>query len=483
MKLNILFSASEMAPFAKTGGLADVAKALPKALKKLGHNVKVVLPRYYQIDKTKLEHIPGSIGIPMKNETLWAGIYKTKYEGVEVYFIDYERFFGRSGLYDENGYAYGDNDERFIFFSKAALELAKFLNFKPDIVHSNDWHTATQPILLNTSLRNDDFFKNTASIYTIHNLQHQGVFDKSAFEYLGISWEHFNMFEMEAMGGLNLTKGAIYHADIITTVSKKYAKEIQTPAFGFGLQEHIKAHSYKLYGILNGVDYDEWNPKTDKLIAKNYDIGDLSGKKICKNDLQNIFGLEKKDDVPLIGFVGRFAEQKGISLIASAIEGLLHLDAQYVFLGTGEKWAEGFFSDITAKYPNFRCYIGYSNELAHKIEAGSDLFLMPSLFEPCGLNQIYSLRYGTLPIVRAVGGLDDTIENYNPFSKEGNGFKFWDATRDALYNTVKWAVDTWKSDKEGIEKMINYAMRQRFSWEKSAKEYEKLYLKALEWKK
>ncbi len=277
-------------------------------------------------------------------------------------------------------------------------------------------------------------------------------------------------------------KGAIYHADIITTVSPKYAKEIQTPEFGFGLEEHIKAHSYKLFGILNGVDYDEWNPKTDKFIAKNYDIDDLEGKKVCKEDLQNIFGLEKKD-VPLIGFVGRFAQQKGISLIASAIEGLVHLDAQYVFLGTGEKWAENFFSDIASKYPNFRVYVGFSNELAHKIEAGSDLFLMPSLFEPCGLNQIYSLRYGTLPIVRAVGGLDDTIENYNPTTKEGNGFKFWDATRDALYNTVKWAVETFRFDKEGINKMINRAMKERFSWEKSAKEYEKIYLRALEFKR
>ena len=482
MKLNILFCASEMAPFAKTGGLGDVAKALPKALKKAGHNVKVVIPRYYKIDRANLEHIPGSIGIKMGDETLWAGIYKKDFEGIEVYFIDYELFFGRSGLYDEGGYAYKDNDKRFIFFSKAAFELAKFLNFKPDIIHSNDWHTATQPILLNTILKKDEFFKHTASIFTIHNLQHQGFFDKNAFKYLGIGWEHFNPFEMEALGGLNLMKGAIYHADIITTVSPKYAKEIQTPEFGFGLEEHIKAHSYKLFGILNGVDYDEWNPKTDKFIAKNYDIDDLEGKKVCKEDLQNIFGLEKKD-VPLIGFVGRFAQQKGISLIASAIEGLVHLDAQYVFLGTGEKWAEKFFSDIASKYPNFRVYVGFSNELAHKIEAGSDLFLMPSLFEPCGLNQIYSLRYGTLPIVRAVGGLDDTIENYNPTTKEGNGFKFWDATRDALYNTVKWAVETFRFDKEGINKMINRAMKERFSWEKSAKEYEKIYLRALEFKR
>ncbi|BCD62264.1 starch synthase [Nitratiruptor sp. YY08-26] len=485
MKRNILFCASEMTPFAKTGGLADVAAALPKHLKKLGHNVKVVLPRYYTINKNDLEFVIGNIGVDMGPlGTLWCGAYKSTYEGVEVYFIDYEIFFGRDNLYtDYNGYSYPDNDARFIFFSKAALELARVLDFKPDIVHANDWHTAAQPILLNTLLRNDPFFQKTASVFTIHNLQHQGVFAKSAFEYLGIGWEHFNMYEMEALGALNLMKGAIYHADKITTVSPKYAQEIQTPQFGFGLQEHIKAHAYKLFGILNGVDYDEWNPKTDPFIAKNYDIDDLSGKKVCKIDLQKSFNLAQKDDIPLIGFVGRFAQQKGIELIAAAMHELVHLPLQMVFLGSGEKWAEGFFQDIANRYENVGCYVGYSNELAHKIEAGSDLFLMPSLFEPCGLNQIYSLRYGTLPIVRAVGGLDDTIQNYEPHTKTGDGFKFYDATKEALIGTVRWAVDTWLHDKEGIDTMIQTAMSKRFDWQRSAKEYERVYELAMETKK
>ncbi len=482
MRLNILFCASEMTPFAKTGGLADVAAALPKHLARLGHKVMVVLPRYYIIDKSKLTFVKGNIGVDMGPlGTLWAGAFKSEYEGIEVYFIDYERYFGRANLYtDDNGFSYPDNDQRFIFFSKAALELARSIGFVPDIVHANDWHTAAQPILLNTKLRSDPYFARTASVYTIHNLQHQGVFSKEAFAYLGIEAKHFNPLEMEALGALNLMKGAIYHADKITTVSKKYAQEIQTPEFGFGLDAHIKAHAYKLYGILNGVDYEEWNPATDPYIAQNYDVEDLSGKKVCKRDLQRIFGLEERQDIPLIGYVGRFAQQKGIELIAGALHDMAHLGVQMVFLGSGEKWAEGFFSDVASYYPNIGTYIGYSNELAHKIEAGSDLFLMPSIFEPCGLNQIYSLRYGTLPIVRAVGGLDDTIENFDPLTKSGDGFKFYDATKEALFGTVKWAVDTWMGDKEGVAAMIDTAMRQRFSWERSAKEYEKVYCDALE---
>ncbi len=482
MKLNILFCASEMTPFAKTGGLADVAAALPKHLAKLGHTVKVVLPRYYQIDKATLE--PSLTGLSVDMGPLGAhhfAAFKKEMEGFEVYFIDYELYFGRKNLYtDENGFGYQDNDRRFIFFSKAAMELARALNFHPDILHANDWHTAAQPILLNTALRHDPFWNQTASIFTIHNLQHQGVFHESAFDYLGIDRSHFNPLEMEALGALNLLKGAIYHADKITTVSKRYAQEIQTPEFGFGLHEHIRAHSYKLIGILNGVDYEEWNPKTDPYIAQNYDLEDLSGKRVCKVDLQERMGLPKRSDIPLIGFVGRFAQQKGIELIAQGIHEMVHLPVQFVFLGSGEKWAEGFFSDLAARFENIATFIGYSNPLAHQIEAGSDLFLMPSIFEPCGLNQIYSLRYGTLPIVRAVGGLDDTIENYDPQSKSGDGFKFYDATKDALVGTVRWAVDTWLHDKEVREKMIHYAMTRRFDWDKSAREYTKVYCDALE---
>ena len=500
--MKILFTASEVVPFAKTGGLADVAGALPKALERLGHEVIVVMPRYYSINRDNLEHIPGPLGVSMgPMGELWAGVYSTTLpdSNVRVYFIDYEAFYGRSGLYtDENGFSYPDNDNRFIFLSKAAFQLCKKLDFQPDIIHSHDWHTAPQPLLRNTRYLNDEFFINSATVLTIHNLQHQGQFYKGAMDVMEVGWEHFNPYEIEVYDGVNFLKGGIAHCDALTTVSRKYAQEIQTPEFGFGLQEHIKAHSHKLRGILNGIDYDEWSPDKDKYIVKNYDINNLEGKKECKRDLQKIFDLPIDESKPVIGFVGRFAEQKGIGLIAQAMEGLLNLGTQIVMLGTGEKWAEGFFADIAHKYSDrFAVYVGYSNELAHKIEAGSDMFLMPSLFEPCGLNQIYSLRYGTLPIVRATGGLDDTIENYHPMSDKdryrlysdnradnticviGTGFKFYEASADALYHTVKWAIDTWYEQKNDFRAMQINAMNKRFDWEKSAKEYIEVYEDAI----
>ncbi len=482
--MNILFVASEVVPFAKTGGLADVAGALPKALHQLGHNVIVVMPRYYKIDKSKLEHIPGALGVPMgPMGELWAGVYKSTLPNSEVpiYFIDYEEFFGRGGLYDENGEAYRDNDNRFIFLSKSAFMLCKKIGFKPEIIHANDWHTATMPLLSKTRFKHD--FGNVGTVLTIHNLQHQGECFKGAIDVLEVGWEHFNPMEFEDFDRLNPLKGGIAQADAVTTVSKRYANEIQTNEFGFGLENHIKAHNNKLFGILNGVDYDEWNPEIDDKIAQTYDKNSLKGKERCKKDLQKLFGLKVDSNIPLIGFVGRFAQQKGIELIAQALPGLLDLPLQIVMLGTGEKWAEYLFGDEATKHSeNFGVHVGYSEELAHKIEAGSDMFLMPSLFEPCGLNQIYSLRYGTLPIVRATGGLDDTIENFDKNNSASNGFKFNDATANALYNTVKWAVDAYKNDKKSFKKMQKRAMDMRFDWEKSAKSYEEAYRFALEGK-
>jgi starch synthase len=477
--MNILFVASEVAPFAKTGGLADVSGALPKALKDLGDEVKVVMPRYYGINRDTLEKVPLVLGVDMGSlGEMWCGVYKGFLPGssVEIYFIEHEGFYGRSGLYDEDNIAYEDNDKRFAFFSKAALQLAKALNFKPDIIHANDWHSAAIPILLKTVYKDDIFFNNVKSVLTIHNLQHQGVFDKSIMDILGIEWIHFNPYALEALGAVNLLKGGITFCDAVTTVSQKYAKEIQTDEYGFGLQEHIRAFSYKLFGILNGVDYDEWSPEKDRYIFKNYSVDTLEDKIENKRELQRIFDLVPSDEIALIGFVGRFAKQKGIELISSCIEGLLQLDIQLVMLGSGEKWAESFFSEIANRYPErFGCYVGYNNELAHKIEAGSDMFLMPSLFEPCGLNQIYSLRYATLPIVRATGGLDDTIVNYDRFNDRGNGFKFYEASAHALYHTVRWAVEVYEEEKEQFVKMQKRAMREHFSWMDSAKKYQEVY--------
>ncbi len=481
-KLNILFVASEVVPFAKTGGLADVAGALPKALKKLGHDVRVVMPRYYVVDREKysLKLLDGALGVPMGiMGELWCGVYEGKLPGsdVPIYFIEHEGFYGRSGLYaDENNISYSDNDNRYIFLSKAALQLAKKLRFKPHIVHANDWHTASIPLFINTHYLWDSDFEDTATVFTIHNLQHQGKFYKGVMDVLGVGWEHFTPEELEEFDGVNLLKGAIANSDVVNTVSKKYAREIQTPEYGWGLEGFIRNHKDKLYGILNGVDYDEWSPSVDPHIAANYDIDDLSGKKICKRELQKFFNLPQREDVPLIGFVGRLAEQKGIGLIAETIWSMLEMDIQIVLLGSGEKWAEDLFRHVGHwKRDKFACYIGYNNALSHQIEAGCDFFLMPSLFEPCGLNQIYSLRYGTLPIVRATGGLEDTIENFDPYTKSGTGFKFYEASGNALLGTVKWAVDTWYNDKEAINNMIKRGMKKRFDWESSAKAYEDIY--------
>lgn len=480
-KLNILFAASEVVPFAKSGGLADVAGALPKALKKMGHDIRVVMPRYYIVDKEKyqLKPLEGPLGVPMGiMGELWAQAYEGKIPGsdVSVYFIEYDAYFGRKGLYDENGVAFHDNDNRFIFFSKAVMQLAKKLDFKPDVIHVNDWHTAAIPVMLNTTYKDDVHFSGAGTLLSIHNLEHQGKFYKGVMDVLDVGWEHFNADELEEYDGVNLLKGGIVHADAINAVSKKYAQEIQTSEYAWGLEGLINEKSYKLYGILNGVDYDEWSPDTDKLIPYNFDRDNLTGKSLCKAALQEKYGLPKRADVPLIGLVGRFAEQKGIGLLAASIHKLLELDIQIVMLGTGEKWAEHFFEDVGRHHSDkFAVTVGYDNTLAHLIEAGSDMFLMPSLFEPCGLNQIYSLSYGTVPIVRATGGLDDTIENYNADTKEGTGFKFYSATAEALIDTVGWAVYTWYNDKEGYLALQKEGMKRRFDWQIAAKAYEDLY--------
>jgi len=409
----------------------------------------------------------------------WAGVYVSTLPNsdVPIYFIDHEEYFGRSGLYEDHGGGYEDNDNRFIFFSKAALQLCKKLHFTPDIIHTNDWHAAAIPLLTKTRFIHD--FAHAANVLTIHNLQHQGNFYRGLVDVMEVGWSHFNQNELESFDRVNILKGGIYHADAVTTVSKKYAQEIQTSEFGFGLESHIRGHSHKLVGILNGVDYDEWNPSLDNFIAKKYDVDDMAGKLVCKRDIQKHFNLELRYDVPVIGFVGRFAEQKGIGLLAGVINGLLDLDVQIIMLGTGEKWAEGFFSHVAHHRKNFGLHVGYSDALAHKIEAGSDMFLMPSLFEPCGLNQIYSLRYGTLPIVRGTGGLDDTIVNFDEQHEHGNGFKFYDASHEALYYTVLWAVRIYHEDKKAFEDMQKTAMQGHFGWDDAALGYEEVYRNAL----
>jgi len=485
-KLNILIASSEVVPFAKTGGLADVIGALPKELEKIGHNVKIVMPRYYGIsyEKWNLKPVGDPLGTPMGSlGEVWCGVLEGKLPGtnISIYFIEHEQYFGRKGIYNkENGEGFLDNDNRFAFFSKACLQLCKKLNFKPDLIHVNDWQTAAIPVFLNTTYKNDPLLKDTATLLTIHNMQHQGNFYPGLMDVLDIGWKHFNFLELECNDEVNLLKGGIYHSTLINTVSKGYANEIQTPEYGWGLENVIKERSVDLFGIVNGIDYDEWNPETDKFIAANYSVNDLSGKAKCKKDLQKIFGLPEKPDVPIIGIVSRLARQKGIDILAEALYGLLDYDIQLVILGTGEVWSHFYFGEAAGKFPEkIGCHIGYDNAMAHKIEAGADFFLMPSRFEPCGLNQMYSLSYGTLPIVRATGGLEDTIENYNEATGEGTGFKFYDLNAKSLYNSIGWAVYTYYNKKDTMQKLIKQAMTKRFTWESSAKEYENLYYDAV----
>ncbi|MBJ6726615.1 glycogen synthase GlgA [Geomesophilobacter sediminis] len=485
MRLNILMAASEAVPFAKEGGLADVAGALPKYLKARGHDVRLVMPRYYKVDRQRfdLKPLPGVLVVPMGIiGNMYCGVLEGRIPGsdVPVYFLEHEDYYGRDTLYEQDNKGYLDNDNRFIFLSRAALELCKMIDFTPDVVHAHDWHTAAIPVLMNTALRRDHHLGNAASVLTVHNMQHQGEFYEGAMDVLGIGWEHFNFLELEKDDQVNLLKGGMYHATLLNTVSEGYAREMQTAEYGWGLEGVVRERSWDLFGILNGVDYGEWNPESDPLIPANFSAAEVSGKALCKSELQRALGLPVRPDVPLIGMVGRLVKQKGIDVLAEAMPRILELDAQFVLLGAGEPWSHFYFGGLAGKHPDrFACRIGYDNALAHRIEAGADFFLMPSAFEPCGLNQMYSMRYGTLPIVRATGGLDDSVDNFDAGHLSGTGFKFWDLTAGALFDTVGWAVHTWYHDPQAITALRQNAMRQRFTWDDAAAKYERLYLEAM----
>jgi starch synthase len=485
-KLRIMLVASEAVPFAKTGGLADVAGALPKALKELGHDVRIVMPRYGSINphQYNLKSLPRPLGVPMGIlGEQWCAVLEGKLPNshVPIYFLEHILHYGRQALYnDANGVGFLDNDNRFIFLSRASLQLCKMLHFAPDIVHANDWHTSVVPLLLNTLYRYDPNFQHTASILTVHNMQYQGLFYKGAMDVLGIDWKHFNMHELEWHDHVNFLKGGICHATLWNTVSQGYAEEIQTSQYGYGLEGVARHHASTLRGIINGIDYTTWNPETDKHITAHYSETHLSGKHTCKRTLQRIFGLPERDNVPVFGIISRLVDQKGIDVLAESMTGIMSYDIQFVMLGTGESWAHDYFSHCTTVWPEkFGCYIGYDEALAHQIEAGCDFYVMPSRFEPCGLNQLYSLRYGTLPIIRSTGGLKDTVENFHEKRGTGTGFCFDDLNAHALYNTIGWAVYTWYNNPTAYKTMQKNAMKKRFTWEDSARKYLEMYDEAI----
>jgi len=482
--MKIVMIASECVPYAKTGGLADVVGALPKTLQAMGHQVMVVIPKYSLIDYTRhgLNPFLQSMGVWMGDAQEWCSVHMTSKYGYPVYFIEAHKYFDRWGLYHDQYFNdYQDNPRRFGFLTRAALQLCRDLNFRPDIVHAHDWQAALAPGYLKIWDWNDPVLGGAASVLTIHNIAYQGVYSAKDYDYLGLQWGNFTPSKFEDHGRINFLKGGIHYADMVNTVSPTYAWETRTPSGGYGLAPYLNDRGDAYVGILNGVDYTQWNPAVDPLIPAHYTVKDLSGKGLCKQALQQRFGLEVNPNIPIIGVVSRLVSQKGLDLLAQTIEDITRdMLVQFVVLGSGDPWLENFYRSLPSRYPGrMGSYIGFNEELSHWIEAGCDFFIMPSIYEPCGLNQIYSLKYGTVPIVRATGGLDDTVQQYDESSGSGTGFKFWDATPAAIYYTVGWAVSTYFDRPKHMQAMIRLAMVQSFSWEDSARQYEQLYEQAM----
>lgn len=482
--LKVLFVSPEVVPFAKTGGLADVAGSLPKALKGLGCDIRLVMPLYHSVRQEKygLKKVLENLPIPLGRRPLPADIYQGQLEeGLPVYFIERDEFYDRGNLYGSSKGDYFDNDNRFVYFSQGTLMAARILDFKPDIIHCHDWQTGLIPAHLHFGRTIDPFFRNAASVFTIHNMAYQGSFPKEIVELAGLPGESFSPSGLEFWGRANLLKAGIVYSQIINTVSRKYSREIQTHEYGYGLEGILSFRKDDLFGIVNGVDYDLWNPKTDPFLAAHYTPEDLSGKKACKKDLLECYHLpEDRMEHPVLGIISRLADQKGFDLLAEIMGRLLKEDLSLVVVGTGEEKYHSFFSQLAEQYPKkVGVCLYFDNTLAHKIEAGSDLFLMPSLYEPCGLNQIYSLKYGTIPVVRATGGLDDTIIPFDSRTGEGTGFKFKGYQAGELWVAIQLALAVYQNKKKWQQLMKN-AMAQDFSWTASAREYIKLYRAAKE---
>jgi len=397
------------------------------------------------------------------------------HSGVRFYFIDYPAYFDRDALYGTPLGDYRDNAERFALYSRAVLEGCKVLGV-PDVFHCHDWQSALVPILLRSVYAEDPALRDVATVFTIHNMGYQGLFPPDTLPLLMLPWDLFTIDKLEFYGRLNFLKGALVFSDFITTVSKKYSQEIQTAEYGFGLEGVLKARAGTVTGILNGVDYNEWSPEVDKFTVAHYSPTDLSGKAKCKQDLLAEFGVTNADPkLPVIGIVSRFAAQKGFDLIALVADRLAREEMIVVALGAGDKEYEDLFRRLNKQFPQkFAVKVAYDNKIAHKIEAGADMFLMPSKYEPCGLNQIYSLKYGTVPVVRATGGLDDTIENFDPTTRKGTGFKFSEYSGEALLATIRTAIQAY-ADKDRWQALMRNGMNKDFSWTASAKEYVRVY--------
>jgi len=481
--LSIVIAGSEVAGFARTGGLGDVLGALPQQLAKIGHRVKLFMPYYadIDIDGPKITTYDWTIDITIGDQVfpLTVGRHPVGRSGLEVLFLYNEELFDRPGLYrdPETGRDYVDNDLRFAFFSRAVLETCQKLNLEPHIVHCHDWQTALIPVYLKTVYRDTPRFTQTKSVLTIHNLGYQGVFEGDRFGALGVPEDQFYAVTgpLEFYGKINLLKGGIVHADRLTTVSEQYAKEIQTAEFGHGLEGVLAARGDDLVGILNGVDYTVWSPSRDKEIPYRYHTANLSGKRMTRVELLNEAGLPIRDDAPLIGIVSRLADQKGFDLIQQVADRLFEMNLQMIILGTGDDHYHQWLQSLEERYPDkLKVYLTFDDTLAHKIEAASDIFLMPSRYEPCGLNQLYSLKYGTVPVVRRVGGLADTVTPFDPDTGQGTGFLFERYDAEDMLAAIRQAVSLYPRRRLWTRLMKN-GMKQDFSWKRAATAYAELF--------
>ena len=470
--MKILFCASEGAPYAKTGGLADVIGALPKALNENGCDARVIMPYYKKIKDKNLGNYIGYAYVRIAERMEYVGIFEAEHEGVKFYFVDNDRYFNRDEFY-----GYGDDGERFAFYDFAVLEAIKVANFYPDILHLNDWQTGLIPYVLKSNYHYYPEFNRIKTVFSIHNIQYQGIFPMDMMRILYMPFSS----SLEFDGCINFMKTAILESNIVTTVSDTYKNEVLTDYYGYKLNNILGLRYFDFYGIINGIDVIKYNPKTDKNIYYNYNIKNYeTGKKSNKLSLLQEFGLST-EDTPLFGLVSRLVDQKGIDLLMPIIEDVINYsNAKFILMGSGDALYENFFRSMEAKYPErFKCYIGYSDPVAQKIYAGSDIFLMPSKFEPCGLGQMIAMRYGTLPLVRETGGLNDTVSAYNQYNGEGTGFSFANFNPIELKDVMFAAIDVFNNNKPAWSKLIKQAMEKDYSWSSSANKYINLYKKIL----
>ena len=476
--MKILIASPEAVPYAKTGGLADVAGSLVKEYRAMKKEAYVILPLYRKIREGNI-HLKNTnlkIKVPVGDRRVEGEIFSSQ---PSAYFIRCDEFFDREELYGTPWGDFFDNASRFVFFSRGVLEACKALNIRPDVIHCNDWQTSLIPLYLKKLYKGDNFFKNTASLLTIHNLGYQGLFPASEMPLTGLEWDLFSPEGIEFYGKVNFLKAGLISADVLTTVSSSYAREILRKEFGFGLEGVLKNREKDLYGVINGIDYDEWDPSRDIYIPEKFNLDSLQGKTECKENLVKEASLDKVDR-PLVGMVGRLSAQKGLDLVLQSIEELMSLGVNLIILGKGdEEFHTGFLQAAKRHRERISVTIGFEEPLAHKIYAGSDFFLIPSRYEPCGLGQLISMRYGSIPVGRSTGGLADTIQDFSPLISKGTGFLFSDYTSSAMQDAIKRALCVY-TDRDKLKKMILSAMNMDFSWKSSAERYIELYKHAME---